>query len=253
MTLLKTTSSFCTIISLLLLSACNETESQVGPSFESDEVTYSNLEPNNIALLISSTDDLPTCNSENTGYLYYVIQTSSFQACFEESYEEVSFQTNKGPDGNDGNDGTIGEHGNSCELQEVVDVGYLLRCQNGNSVVIKNGANGVNADDGASLPSGQNGTSCDFTEIDNSTNTIVCEDGTSATITDGLPGETGDMGDQGNDATGIEWLGSLKEAPLTPILNQSFYWEDVGVTCIWDGDSWEKISSDLNVTAECPQ
>ncbi len=47
---------------------------------------------------------------------------------------------------------------------------------------------------------------------------------------------------------GIQWLGLLTEKPVSPKANQAFYWGDLGISCIYDGDTWEILSRDGGVS-----
>ncbi|MBF0430622.1 MAG: hypothetical protein HQK83_05050 [Fibrobacteria bacterium] len=67
--------------------------------------------------------------------------------------------------------------------------------------------------------------------------------------TDGIKGDTGEKGDAG---ASINWLGSFKQKPASPDTNDVFYWEGIGVSCIYDGDSWKVFTKDGGIhTSAC--
>ena len=235
------------LFATFFLIACQE--NQTGSSTSKNEVA----QPEQLAKLVASIEELPRCNEETVGSLFYVIESETFQNCFSTGYKAISFPAAQGPDGVDGKPGTIGEQGSSCSLTEIEGVGFELSCEDGNTVILKNGEDGEDTSGEDPLPAGENGTPCDYVSVEQRLNAIECEDGTRVEIKDGTPGERGDMGERGDSGVGIEWLGALTTAPEEPTLNKAFYWEGKGVSCIWDGDSWEKISSDEGVTEECPE
>ena len=57
---------------------------------------------------MDSGDDLPNCNSDTLGRLYYVASTTTFEVCLTSGW---SFIDIKGADGQDGKDGTNGKDG----------------------------------------------------------------------------------------------------------------------------------------------
>ncbi|MGL1903151.1 MAG: discoidin domain-containing protein [Fibrobacterales bacterium] len=65
----------------------------------------------------------------------------------------------------------------------------------------------------------------------------------------GIPGEQGEKGDTGDTGNAMQWLGMLNEKPTAPTTNQAFYWDGVGISCIYDGASWGILSRDGGVTA----
>ena len=56
--------------------------------------------------------------------------------------------------------------------------------------------------------------------------------------------QDGSDGSAGSDGVSINWLGSLASAPGTPQLNDGYYNTTVGISYIWDGDSWEILTQD---------
>ncbi|MGL1902087.1 MAG: discoidin domain-containing protein [Fibrobacterales bacterium] len=70
----------------------------------------------------------------------------------------------------------------------------------------------------------------------------------------GTNGANGTDGHNGTDGLGIEWLGAFTQQPLNPTKNQAFYWIGSGISCLYDGDSWELMTRDGGVnTTHCLQ
>ncbi len=65
---------------------------------------------------VDSGDDLPNCNSDTLGRLYYVASTTNFEVCLTYGW---SFIDIKGADGQDGADGADGQDADQAYIAEL--------------------------------------------------------------------------------------------------------------------------------------
>ena len=94
---------------------------------------------------VSSADDLPACNADTNGRLYYVEADNNFQVCKTNGWNYITIQGLAGTDGIDGITGVNGQNGtNGSDGQDGA---------NG-----QNGTNGADGQDGNNGADGQNGT-----------------------------------------------------------------------------------------------
>ena len=84
--------------------------------------------------------------------------------------------------------------GTRCSVEPNDDGTATLRCDDGTSFVVRDGADGRNGEDGMS---GRDGTSCTVSTDGEGVRTITCEDGTMVTIP---PGDAGTPGEPGRNA-----------------------------------------------------
>ncbi len=85
-------------------------------------------------------------------------------------------------------EGPQGEPGTSCTATENGDGSRTIACEDGTSIVIRDGTDGTDGEDGSD---GEDGTSCTVTDNGDGTKTVSCEDGTSVVVADGIDGEDG--------------------------------------------------------------
>ncbi len=181
------------------------------------------------AKVVSSIDDLPACNDNTDGQLFYILSPGSaegqFQYCDSASgsYIVINLIGSTGPagpagpagdDGDDGSNGLPGPAGSSCSITDNLDGTKTIDCEDGTSVTVYDGEDGIQGLPG--LP-GADGGSCTVADNGNNTYTISCDDGTSIVISDGITGDTG--------ADGADGLNSL--IVTSP--------ESAGLNCIDDG------------------
>ncbi len=68
----------------------------------------------------------------------------------------------------------------------------------------------------------------------------------------GTSGSNGVDGSDGVDGESMVWLGSFTSLPSSPVNLNAFYWQGVGISCIYDGTQWNILSRDGGVTlTEC--
>lgn len=96
--------------------------------------------------LVASSSDLPTCNSDTLGRLYYVESEEIFQVCKTSGWEIIEIIGPQGPAGQDGVNGTNGADGQDG-----------LNGINGTNGA--DGIDGIDGQDGADGINGQNGIS----------------------------------------------------------------------------------------------
>ena len=63
-------------------------------------------------------------------------------------------------------------------------------------------------------------------------------------------GEDGAAGAAGANGRSIHWLGHLDSIPSNPKVNDVFYLEGFGVTCLWSGSSWDIFTKDANAKVD---
>ena len=98
--------------------------------------------------LAPTTEDLPTCDEDTNGRLYYVESDNQFQVCKTTGWEVIAIQGADGANGLDGQDGVPGQNGS--------DGSNGLDGQDG--APGQNGTDGVNGLDGQDGAPGYNGT-----------------------------------------------------------------------------------------------
>ena len=104
--------------------------------------------------LVASSSDLPTCNSDTFGRLYYVESEEIFQVCKISGWELIEIIGPEGPAGQDGTNGTNGADG-----QDGADgVNGTNGSDGADGIDGQDGAHGTNGTDGTNGINGQNGT-----------------------------------------------------------------------------------------------
>ncbi|MGL1933857.1 MAG: discoidin domain-containing protein [Fibrobacterales bacterium] len=104
----------------------------------------------------------------------------------------------------------------------------------------RDGTNGLNGEKGEQGVAGHDGL--DGLNGRNGIDGVNGQDGT-----DGINGVNGQDGADGAPGVGVQWIGAFDELPTNPQLNQAFYWSGVGISCLYDGNSWEMFSRDGDV------
>jgi len=140
---------------------------------------------------VQSANDLPACNADTNGRLYYVEADNNFQVCKTNGWNYITIQGLTGTDGIDGitgadgqngtngADGQIGTNGadgqNGTNGADGQDGNNGADGQNGtNSADGQNGANGTNGQNGANGTNGQNGTNGESVMIQMGTPSSDC-------------------------------------------------------------------------------
>lgn len=100
------------------------------------------------AKVATSAAKLPTCDSNQVGQLFYVLDDEKFQFCSSEGYQSIDLNGDSGADGKNGADGKDGTNG-----------------KDGSSATVNDGADG---------------SSCTISDDNAGTLTQTCTDGTSA-------------------------------------------------------------------------
>ena len=114
------------------LSGCSGTDDDVV-----DEPT--DLEDWNV-FLVQSASDLPSCDSETEGRLYYVSSEPGFQACSTGSWQSIDLTGPAGADGEAGPSGVPGEDGTSFSIigtvEETSDLGEIYIGDSGDAFMV---------------------------------------------------------------------------------------------------------------------
>ena len=187
--------------------------------------------------------DLPECTKELEGQLYYLTSRRYLMLCGQDGFAQLDLT---GEPGVNGIDGVQGQAGYSCDVTDNKNGTYTLECENGNSITLTDGEDGLPS--GPGLPGG----SCSVADNEDGSFELSCEGGNSFTLYDGTDGVKGEQGETGAQGSSLVWLGSFATAPSSPNLNEAFYWNTKGISCIWTGSSWEIFSRDGGVTENCP-
>jgi uncharacterized protein (TIGR02145 family) len=111
---------------------------------------------------------------------------------------------------------------NENEFSVCTSLGYVEVIIEG--LIGPTGLNGSTGPTGAQGPSGINGVNG----------------------VDGLTGPTGATGPQGVtgiDGQSINWLGAMDTKPISPNVNDAFYWSLGEASCIWNGSQWEVLAT----------
>lgn len=118
--------------------------------------------------MATSAAKLPTCDSNQVGQLFYVLDDEKFQFCSSEGYQSIDLNGDSGADGKNGangKDGTNGKDGSSCSVIENTNGSKTILCEDGSSATVNDGADG---------------SSCTISDDKTGTLTQTCTDGTSA-------------------------------------------------------------------------
>ena len=148
---------------------------------------------------LNEDDELPTCEEDTKGTIYYKIDSSSFIYCSGESWislkESIEIYSDPSNSG--------------CDAKPIAN-GYKIICR-GDSVGVvlngadgKNGLDGLNGSNGENGLNGQNGYSCSAEKKDSNTVTISCQtaDGVvSYDVKNGADGKNGTNGKDGKNGT----------------------------------------------------
>ena len=154
---------------------------------------------NNSISFLNEDDELPTCEEDTKGTIYYKIDSSSFIYCSGESWislkESIEIYSDPSNSG--------------CDAKPIAN-GYKIICR-GDSVGVvlngadgKNGLDGLNGSNGENGLNGQNGYSCSAEKKDSNTVTISCQtaDGVvSYDVKNGADGKNGTNGKDGKNGT----------------------------------------------------
>jgi hypothetical protein len=114
------------------------------------------------AKVATSAAKLPTCDSNQVGQLFYVLDDEKFQFCSSEGYQSIDLN---GDSGADGKNGANGKDGSSCSVIENTNGSKTILCEDGSSATVNDGADG---------------SSCTISDDKTGTLTQTCTDGTSA-------------------------------------------------------------------------
>lgn len=91
----------------------------------SDDVT--NVSYENSVTYIETKENLPVCNSENEGQMFYIADSASAYFCYSGNWNALSGKDGK--NGKDGKDGIDGKDGSSCSVESLKnDMGYVFIC-----------------------------------------------------------------------------------------------------------------------------
>ena len=148
---------------------------------------------------LNEDDELPSCEEDTKGTIYYKIDSSSFIYCSGESWislkESIEIYSDPSNSG--------------CDAKPIAN-GYKIICR-GDSVGVvlngadgKNGLDGLNGSNGENGLNGQNGYSCSAEKKDSNTVTISCQtaDGVvSYDVKNGADGKNGTNGKDGKNGT----------------------------------------------------
>ena len=131
--------------------------------------------------MATSAAKLPTCDSNQVGQLFYVLDDEKFQFCSSEGYQSVDLNGDSGADGKNGangKDGTNGKDGSSCSVIENTNGSKTILCEDGSSATVNDGA------------------SCTVDDNGEGSYDLTCS-GTKVTVRDGVDGVDGKDGADG--------------------------------------------------------
>lgn len=112
----------------MTLVACGSSENST-TSQNSDEGTVQLYG----AKVATSAAKLPTCDSNQVGQLFYVLDDEKFQFCSSEGYQSIDLNGDSGADGKNGANGKDGADGSSCTISDD-NAGTLTQtCTDGTS------------------------------------------------------------------------------------------------------------------------
>lgn len=160
--------------------------------------------------MATSAAKLPTCDSNQVGQLFYVLDDEKFQFCSSEGYQSIDLNGDSGADGKNGangKDGTNGKDGSSCSVIENTNGSKTILCEDGSSATVNDGADG---------------SSCTISDDNAGTLTQTCTDGTSASWPKALCGtKPYDPATHFCEAgTVLEFCGDLTYDPTTHFCNE---------------------------------
>ena len=81
----------------------------------------------------ASTSNLPNCQSEKIGWLYYIQDQANFRVCTQSGWDIIDISGASGEDGKDGLDGMDGKDGDSLAMNVVDAASCLTGGKNFNS------------------------------------------------------------------------------------------------------------------------
>ncbi len=138
--------NFILLLAALTLVACGSSENST-TSQNSDEGTVQLYG----AKVATSAAKLPTCDSNQVGQLFYVLDDEKFQFCSSEGYQSIDLNGDSGADGKNGangKDGTNGKDGSSCSVIENTNGSKTILCEDGSSATVNDGASCTVDDNG---------------------------------------------------------------------------------------------------------
>ena len=162
----------CLLMATMSLAGC------VGDEDDNVDKTITELDDWNVHYAASAAD-LPNCDGDTIGRLYYVEDSNQFQVCKAGGWDVISIQGNSGANGQDGLsgvDGLDGEDGTSILITAVPSIscsnggntfnigpdvnqnGFLESAEFVMTIDVCNGADGSDGQDGEQGPRGFNGT-----------------------------------------------------------------------------------------------
>jgi hypothetical protein len=124
---------------------------------------------------------LPTCDSNQVGQLFYVLDVEKFQFCSSEGYQSIDLNGDSGANGKNGangKDGTNGKDGSSCSVIENKNGSKTILCEDGSTATVNDGA------------------SCTVDDNGDGSYDLTCS-GTKVTVRDGVDGVDGKDGADG--------------------------------------------------------
>ncbi len=180
--------NFILLLAALTLVACGSSENST-TSQNSDEGTVQLYG----AKVATSAAKLPTCDSNQVGQLFYVLDDEKFQFCSSEGYQSIDLNGDSGADGKNGangKDGTNGKDGSSCSVIKNTNGSKTILCEDGSSATVNDGA------------------SCTVDDNGEGSYDLTCS-GTKVTVRDGVDGVDGKDG-----ADGVSCLASKSNDSL---------------------------------------
>lgn len=182
--------NFILLLAALTLVACGSSENST-TSQNSDEGTVQLYG----AKVATSAAKLPTCDSNQVGQLFYVLDDEKFQFCSNEGYQSIDLNGDSGADGKNGangKDGTNGKDGSSCSVIENTNGSKTILCEDGSSATVNDGA------------------SCTVDDNGEGSYDLTCS-GTKVTVRDGVDGADGVscLASKSNDSLFVDCNGVL--------------------------------------------
>ena len=167
-----------------MLSSVDESE------FILEDTSSSELEDWNV-YFVDSASDLPTCDEQRNGRLYYVDSTESFEVCTTDGWDTVEIKGADGMDGIDGQNGTSGSDG--------ADGAQGPAGQDGISTLIQVQSDSNCPEQGKSFEIGPDSNGNGILDIDEIVVTVDVCDGETQQGPQGPAGQDGADGEDGAD------------------------------------------------------
>ncbi|OHD63459.1 MAG: hypothetical protein A2176_08790 [Spirochaetes bacterium RBG_13_51_14] len=221
------------LINIFLLYGCSEVGSFKFVPFSLNKTEVVG------AKLLQSVDDLPTCDRNTEGYLYYILDPAPahFEYCgSDRDYHPIDLT---GPTGQNGAGiNWLGDFSTAPSSPNINDAYYdttlnqaRIYTSTGWEILANDGANGAGINWRGEFSSAPSSPSINDAYYDTTLHQARIYTITGWQILS-------------KDGISIVWLGALPDYPVSPSLNNAFYHTGEGIAYIWDGSAWQILCQD---------